>query len=108
MILLYNLYGPSQQYQVFKSEMKVNPLTRGYEGLTVVIDKQFKSEDCIKIIQDITASLTGTSASIYNSLSGQVMIGQVTIQVPEEWTDKGCKLKLTGSHNIGVRRYTSY
>ena len=56
-ILLYNLYGPSQQYQVFKSEMKVNPLTRGYEGLTVVIDKQFKSEDCSKIIQDIKVFL---------------------------------------------------
>ena len=52
-ILLYNLYDPSLQSPLFKSEMKVNPLTRGYEGLTVVIDKHFNSEDCIKIIKDI-------------------------------------------------------
>ena len=57
MILLYNLYDPSQPSQLFKSEMKVNPLTRGYEGLTVVIDKQFKSDDCSKIIQNIKVFL---------------------------------------------------
>ena len=56
-ILLYNLYDPSQQSQVFKSEIKENPLTRGYEGLVVVIDKQLKSEDCSKIIQDIKVLL---------------------------------------------------
>ena len=49
------------------------------------------------------ASLTGTSASIYNSLSGQVLIGQVTIQVPEEWTDRACGLELHDSHYVGVR-----
>ena len=87
--------------------MKVNPLTRGYEGLSVVIDKQLKSEDCMKIIKNIKASLTGTSASIYKSLSGQVLIGKVTIQVPEEWTDRDCGLELTESHCVGVRRYTS-
>ena len=56
-ILLYNLYDQSEPSQLFKSEIKVNPITRGYEGLTVVIDKQFKSEDCIKILQDIKVFL---------------------------------------------------
>ena len=56
-ILLYNLYDQSEPSQLFKREIKVNPITRGYEGLTVVIDKQFKSKDCIKIIQDIKVFL---------------------------------------------------
>ena len=31
----------------------MNPLTRGYEDITVVSNKQSKLEDCIKTLKDI-------------------------------------------------------
>ena len=65
MILLYNLYDQSEPSQLFKSEIKVNPLTRGYEGLTVVIDKQFKSKDCSKIIKDIKVFMIAFKKSCF-------------------------------------------
>ena len=35
----------------------MNPLTRGYEDITVVIHKQFKAENCIKILKDIKVNI---------------------------------------------------
>ena len=52
-ILVCNLCNLSWQSQLFKSEIKMNPLTRGYEDITVVIDKNLDSKDCIKILKDI-------------------------------------------------------
>ena len=84
------------------SGVVLNPLTRGYEDITVVIDKELAPEDCQKILKDIKAALTGASASIYTFLSGQVLIGEVTVQVPSHWSQLSCGIHLAHSHHTGV------
>ena len=53
LILFYTLCDLSWQSKLYKSEIKMNPMTRGYEDITVVISKQFESENCIQILKDI-------------------------------------------------------
>ena len=48
------------------------------------------------------AALTGSSFRIYTWLSGQVLIGSVTVQVPDTWTSIECGVDLTESYNVGV------
>ena len=48
------------------------------------------------------AALTGSSFKIYTWLSGQVLIGSVTVQVPDTWTSIECGVDLTESYNVGV------
>ena len=36
--------------------MRLNQLTRGYEDITIVIDKQLRPEQCGKILKDLKVS----------------------------------------------------
>ena len=53
LILCSTLCDLSWQSNLYASDIRMNPLTRGYEDITLVIGKQFKSEDCSKILKDI-------------------------------------------------------
>ena len=51
--LFFHLCDLSWQSQLFKSKIQLNPVTRGYEDITVVIDKNLKSENCGQILKKI-------------------------------------------------------
>ena len=56
LILLWNLCSLSCQSKLFESDMRLNQLTRGYEDITIVIDKQLRPEQCGKILKDLKVS----------------------------------------------------
>ena len=53
MFLVLLLCHPSQQSLLFKSAMKLNPLTRGYEDIKVVVGKHLEAENCVQILEKI-------------------------------------------------------
>ena len=56
-LLLCHLCHLSWQSMLFKSKLQLNPLSRGYEDITVVIDKNLKSEDCVRILKKIKVNI---------------------------------------------------
>ena len=69
LILFCPLCDLSWQLTLFSSEIRMNPLTRGYEDITVVIDKQLKSENCIKILKDIKVNMQNKKKGIITSIN---------------------------------------
>ena len=53
LIILCHLCHLSWQSQLFKSKIKLNPVTRGYEDITVVIDNSLESDNCVQILDSI-------------------------------------------------------
>ncbi|XP_040572453.1 calcium-activated chloride channel regulator 1 [Lepeophtheirus salmonis] len=87
-----------------QTRIKLNPLTGGYENISVIVSSELPPEKCPQILDKIKFSLTEASRSLHQSLDERVFFGLINIVVPESWTASHCQTPLSDAHPISSKR----
>ena len=67
-----------------------------YQNLTIAL--HFQTAEDPSIISNLKQLLTKSSKLLYSATNGKARFGQITIVIPDKWTDKPIYTNASGSH----------
>lgn len=67
-----------------------------YQNLTIAL--HFQTAEDPSIISNLKQLLTKSSKFLYDATNGKARFGEITIMIPDKWTDKQTYVNVSGSH----------